>query len=226
MKIKCYCIICEQYLGEFNPSYLPKVHNGECKRKLASINATGIKNPNYRHGKNIENRCKDCNKIIDARAERCCRCRAITDNPFKGKEHSEDTRRIIGEKSKAKFTPDFIQKVYRDKRQGKKKRAINGYILVKDYNNPNRDSHNDILEHKLVMSNYLGRLILNGEIIHHIDFNRQNNDISNLYLYKNRSEHTKMHGNVFKLISDLLKMKIIKFEDGNYKIIATSQVGG
>lgn len=38
------------------------------------------------------------------------------------------------------------------------------------------------LEHRLVLAQHLGRLLLASETVHHIDGNRQNNDISNLQL--------------------------------------------
>jgi hypothetical protein len=47
-------------------------------------------------------------------------------------------------------------------------------------------------EHRIVMEKHLGRLLTSDEIIHHIDGNKRNNDISNL-LITNRSEHIKMH---------------------------------
>jgi hypothetical protein len=47
-------------------------------------------------------------------------------------------------------------------------------------------------EHRIVMEEYLGRELLPTEIVHHIDGNKLNNDISNLMIVSN-SEHMKIH---------------------------------
>ena len=49
-----------------------------------------------------------------------------------------------------------------------------------------------VLEHRVVMENYLGRLLCQDEVVHHIDHNKKNNDIENLELYI-RTEHTREH---------------------------------
>ena len=42
------------------------------------------------------------------------------------------------------------------------------------------------------MEEYLGRYLYSGEIVHHIDGNKQNNDIKNLLLMT-ESDHMKLH---------------------------------
>lgn len=49
-------------------------------------------------------------------------------------------------------------------------------------------------EHRIIMEQHLGRKLKSTEIVHHIDGNPQNNDISNLELLNSQSEHAKMHG--------------------------------
>lgn len=55
-----------------------------------------------------------------------------------------------------------------------------GYIRVNMGGNERKDGR--ILEHRLVMSRYLGRPLYEWETVHHIDGNRANNDITNLQL--------------------------------------------
>lgn len=173
----------------------------------------GKDNSNYKHGKYIENRCKKCDKLIDPRSTYCHKCR-----PDRGKKsHTEETKKIIGEKSKAKFTSDYLEKI-KNKHRGKKKRSSSGYILIKDYEHPNRNSHNDVLEHVYVMSKHLNRPINKNEIIHHIDGDRTNNILSNLYLYKNKSEHKLGHSSFTNLLKEFIKREILIFENGKYRL--------
>ena len=66
------------------------------------------------------------------------------------------------------------------------------------------------------MSEHLGRPIERGEIIHHIDTDKTNNKIENLYLCSNNSEHGKVHRSINKLIKPLLEKGIIIFDNGKY----------
>ncbi len=209
--------MCGTYIGDYYPSLLRKTCSLECKKQLQRQNSFGKNNANYKHGKYIENHCKECNKLIDARSIYCYICRAKNNNSFKNKVHSENIKEIIGKKSKEKFTEEYIELKYHDKYRGNKK-IMNGYILVKDYDHPNKNSQNDILEHVLIMSNYLQRPIKKEEVIHHIDCDRANNNINNLYLFGNTSSHMKCHGEINKLIPELMKKNIIMFKDGHYYI--------
>jgi hypothetical protein len=46
------------------------------------------------------------------------------------------------------------------------------YAVVPDH--PNRTKNNYVLEHRVVMENELGRLLLPNEIVHHKDGNKKN----------------------------------------------------
>ena len=50
-----------------------------------------------------------------------------------------------------------------------------------------------IREHRYIYEQYLGRELNSKERIHHIDFDKLNNDIDNLILFKNNGEHRKCH---------------------------------
>ena len=58
-----------------------------------------------------------------------------------------------------------------------------GYVRLVDHIHPNRTKENRILEHIKVMSNYLGRPLINGENVHHINGIRDDNRIENLELW-------------------------------------------
>jgi hypothetical protein len=46
-----------------------------------------------------------------------------------------------------------------------------------------------VLEHRLVMEAHLGRYLDRGEVVHHKDGNKANNDIANLELFPNNGAH-------------------------------------
>lgn len=72
-----------------------------------------------------------------------------------------------------------------------------GYIMVmapNDFPWPEMiGAEKRIREHRMVMALHLGRALLRGEVVHHIDGNVSNNNISNLALCGSSSEHTKRY---------------------------------
>ena len=223
MKIKCYCIICKEFIGEYYPSLIRKTCSKKCKGSLTSKNNKGKANPNYKSGKYIQNRCKKCKKIISPVSTYCYKCRALYNNSFKGKKHTKKSKMIIGKKSKEKYTTKYLEKI-RKKVKGKKS-IVNGYIYIKDYEHPNRNDVNQILEHRKVMSNYLNRPLKKEEIVHHINCDKTDNRIKNLYLYSSFTQHLNAHHLLMKLIKNykqpiktLITIGILKFKKGKYEI--------
>lgn len=67
--------------------------------------------------------------------------------------------------------------------QGGRTKTPGGYILVMDSTFPTMVTRiGYVLEHRLNMAKHLGRPLEKWESVHHIDGNRENNDISNLQL--------------------------------------------
>lgn len=50
-----------------------------------------------------------------------------------------------------------------------------------------------ITEHRYVMEQYLGRKLSRFEIVHHIDGNKLNNSLKNLFLFSCTGDHSKLH---------------------------------
>lgn len=46
-----------------------------------------------------------------------------------------------------------------------------------------------IMEHRLIVAQAIGRLLLRSEVVHHIDHNPANNDLSNLQLFASNRDH-------------------------------------
>jgi hypothetical protein len=69
----------------------------------------------------------------------------------------------------------------------------NGHVSKQGYRG-HRINTKYFQEHRLIMEKHLGRKLLPfpQEVVHHIDGNRLNNDISNLQVMSG-SEHTKLH---------------------------------
>lgn len=67
-----------------------------------------------------------------------------------------------------------------------------GYVLVLAHGHPNAKPNNYIFEHRLVMENKLGRYLTSEEHVHHINFNKADNRVSNLAVMSN-AEHRKLH---------------------------------
>jgi hypothetical protein len=65
------------------------------------------------------------------------------------------------------------------------------YALVKGH--PNATKNGYVLLHRIIMENFIDRILNDQEIVHHKDGNMHNNDISNLEIM-DRIEHLKFHG--------------------------------
>jgi HNH endonuclease len=64
-----------------------------------------------------------------------------------------------------------------------------GYVLVLVPDHPSRDRHGYVREHRLVMEQKLGRYLVPGEVVHHLNHVRDDNRPENLELYASNGEH-------------------------------------
>lgn len=67
-----------------------------------------------------------------------------------------------------------------------------GYVALYRPDHPNSDGKGYIFEHRLVMSEYLGRPLTDSEIVHHKNRHKSDNRIENLELCDDQSAHMKM----------------------------------
>jgi hypothetical protein len=85
----------------------------------------------------------------------------------------------------------------------------NGYYVRREY--ASGKTRREVYKHIEVMENHIGRAIVKPEMVHHIDCNKLNNDIDNLFLCSNWSEHFKIHRSVEKLLPYLIEQNIVYF---------------
>ena len=76
-----------------------------------------------------------------------------------------------------------------------------GYRYIYIPMHPNCECKGYVREHVLVMEQILGRYLLIGECVHHIDGNKLNNIPENLELFNSLSSHIKHHENLKALES-------------------------
>lgn len=95
----------------------------------------------------------------------------------------------------------------------------NGYIAIWNPKHPRANNVGYVKEHILIMENKIKRQIKKTEHIHHIDFDRTNNNPENLWLC-NIKNHHKAELSLYNIVKELVKNKIIKFDKkiGGYKI--------
>jgi len=76
--------------------------------------------------------------------------------------------------------------------KGGRKLTAKGYVLILRKGHPIADINGYVLEHRYIMCEYLGRILLPTEIVHHINFIKTDNRIENLKIMSN-AEHTILH---------------------------------
>lgn len=62
---------------------------------------------------------------------------------------------------------------------------------------PNAQDNGTIGVHILVAEKLLGRYLTNGEVVHHIDFNKRNNDPNNIMVFDSQKSHATYHAGLF-----------------------------
>jgi hypothetical protein len=79
-------------------------------------------------------------------------------------------------------------------------------------------------EHFLVMEEFIGRLLRPTEVVHHIDGNKQNNELSNLVLLESESEHQQVHNSLYNLSKKLVETGLIVFDTQSRSYMAVGKL--
>lgn len=69
----------------------------------------------------------------------------------------------------------------------------NGYVYIYNPSHHFAFSNGCVYEHIIKAEEKLGRELKEGEVVHHIDHNRSNNNLNNLMIFDSISSHTAYH---------------------------------
>lgn len=167
-------IQCLHCLGNFVPR---KKTTKYCSRKCQAFDLA------KRYGKSRSEKRKNGSNII------CKHCSAV----FYVPKYRKNVAMYCSRSCKALATPQNGEKARQNSpimmRAGFNQKRIYRTIVVNDKR---------IREHRFVMQNYLGRLLLPHEHVHHINGDGLDNRIENLQLLSN-SEHQKLELSAFSL---------------------------
>lgn len=68
-----------------------------------------------------------------------------------------------------------------------------GYYIIYMPEHHKSRSHGMVYEHVLVAEEKLGRRLRDGEVVHHEDENKLNNDVDNIYVFASQADHARYH---------------------------------
>ena len=114
--------------------------------------------------------------------------------PMTGKCHSEETKNKISTSQKIRAINNpksFVRGKNHPYWKGGKTHN-SGYILLLA-KHPKADMNGRVREHIIVAEKTLGRYLIDGEVVHHINGKKDDNRPENLLVILNQSEHLKLH---------------------------------
>lgn len=117
---------------------------------------------------------------------------------------SEETRRKISEHHKAAgIQPSPEATAKSNQNRGKREKSpswkggismmANGYRCSYHPEHPRAHQNGYVYEHILVAESKLKRALYPGEVVHHLDGDKQNNDPQNITVLSSQSEHATLH---------------------------------
>lgn len=136
---------------------------------------------------------------------------------FCGKEKQVALREINKSRSRTKHGKDACHKCAQ-KFNGEARRK--GFKLVGDGYLAIGTGDNRELAHRSVIADSIGRPLTNIEIVHHIDGDKLNNDLNNLFLCSNSSIHSSLHYNLEQIAMKLVKDGTVRFNKNGFYYIA------
>ncbi len=102
------------------------------------------------------------------------------------------------------------RRVCRTSWKGGRIRDRDGYISIWEPSHPNAKKHGYVLEHRLIMSESLGRPLHPWEVVHHKNGTKDDNRIENLELFPKQTDH---------LGRELAKAEVLKWQRAFYRAV-------
>lgn len=132
--------------------------------------------------------------------------------------HMTVRRRLIAlDILRSKSEGRSLQVIRSNSRMEGDSRNAAGYSLTYLPSHPRASHTNGSLgTHILVVERKMGRCLTKGEVVHHIDYDKSNNNPDNLFVCQDNATHMRLHGSAGSIIGELTRCKIIFFKDGHY----------
>jgi len=96
------------------------------------------------------------------------------------------------------------------------KQYRSGYPVTFKPRHPRRNNLGYVFDHILEYEKHHKKTPTRNQHIHHIDLDRKDANVKNLFLCKSNSEHQKLHASLNVLLSELVKKGVVKFKNGKY----------
>lgn len=173
---------------------------------------------------------KGGNKIYEVTCPKCEGTRNMTKNNCDATERRNGKGNFFCRSCALKGNPKLLGRIPHNKGKPSKFRAeaspawkggtwVNNfgyqqsYVAIKKY----------VATHRLIVAQNIGRSLTETEVVHHINFQRADNRIENLYLFPDEQAHRRAHASVNDIITILLKHNLVTFVNGKYR--AHSKLG-
>jgi len=145
---------------------------------------------------------------------KCDRCEVI---------ESIEYRNIYLSRSRRKSNADYCVPCARELASINRRNGIcsesNGYLYFQRRNRR-------VFVHTQAAEDGLGRKLTETECVHHIDGNKTNNDIDNLFVFENHKQHMLSHNSIEEMAFQLFKRGVIGFNKltGRYYLIQNNVI--
>jgi len=189
------CKVCKKEMKAYRSTINKKKYcSDECKKTITHKKANClfcskdflIAKSLYNQ-KSIKNHCcsKECYESLKTNIEKksklkktftCSNCKKV----FLGHRSGKTNLKFCSQKCSIEYM------------KGKNSPFYNGGTITAQGYKAVKVGEKYILEHRLIMEEFLGRKLVENEVVHHIDENKLNNNIENLKLM-DRKEHDRLH---------------------------------